>query len=75
MADAFILGEDFIGQDSVCLILGDNIFSGIDFTETKKIIKTLKVQDIRATKWGVSDSIAVKTFNELYSKKIRISRN
>jgi len=42
LADAFILGEDFIGQDSVCLILGDNIFSGIDFTETKKIIKTLK---------------------------------
>jgi exopolyphosphatase/guanosine-5'-triphosphate,3'-diphosphate pyrophosphatase len=40
-----------------------------------EIIKTLKVQDIRATKWGVSDSIAVKTFHELYSKKIRISRN
>jgi len=31
-----------------------------------EIIKTLKVQDIRATKWGVSDSIAVKTFHELY---------
>ena len=40
-----------------------------------QIIKTLNVQDIRATKWGVSDSIAVKTFHELYSKKIRISRN
>lgn len=28
LADAFILGRDFIGQDSVCLILGDNIFFG-----------------------------------------------
>ena len=32
LADAFILGEEFIGQDSVCLILGDNIFFGQDMT-------------------------------------------
>lgn len=32
LADAFILGEDFIGDDSVCLILGDNIFYGQDLT-------------------------------------------
>ena len=32
LADAFILGEDFIGNDSVCLILGDNIFYGQDLT-------------------------------------------
>lgn len=32
LADAFILGEDFIGDDSVCLILGDNIFYGQDMT-------------------------------------------
>jgi glucose-1-phosphate thymidylyltransferase len=32
IADAFILGEDFIGHDSVCLILGDNIFYGQDLT-------------------------------------------
>ena len=32
LADAFILGADFIGNDSVCLILGDNIFYGQDMT-------------------------------------------
>ena len=33
LADAFIVGEEFIGDDSVCLILGDNIFHGSNFTE------------------------------------------
>ncbi len=32
LAQAFILGEEFIGQDNVCLILGDNIFYGQGFT-------------------------------------------
>ena len=32
LADAFILGADFIGKDSVCLILGDNVFYGKDMT-------------------------------------------
>ena len=32
LADAFILGEDFIVNDSVCLILGDNVFYGKDMT-------------------------------------------
>lgn len=32
LAEAFIIGEEFIGTDSVCLILGDNIFYGKDFT-------------------------------------------
>ncbi|MBO4739746.1 MAG: glucose-1-phosphate thymidylyltransferase RfbA [Bacteroidales bacterium] len=31
LAQAFVLGEEFIGKDSVCLILGDNIFSGSGF--------------------------------------------
>lgn len=33
LAQAFIIGEDFIGEDNVCLILGDNIFYGKDFTK------------------------------------------
>ncbi|WP_461461065.1 glucose-1-phosphate thymidylyltransferase RfbA [Methanobrevibacter sp.] len=36
LADAFILGEDFIGEDNVALILGDNIFHGHRFTEILK---------------------------------------
>lgn len=33
LAQAFIIGEKFIGKDSVCLVLGDNIFHGNGFTE------------------------------------------
>lgn len=36
LAEAFIIGEDFIGSDNVCLILGDNIFYGKDFTRVLK---------------------------------------
>ena len=32
LADAFIIGDDFIGDDSVCLVLGDNVFYGQDMT-------------------------------------------
>lgn len=34
LAEAFIIGEEFIGNDSVCLILGDNIFYGRSFSNT-----------------------------------------
>ena len=42
IAEAFILGEDFIGHDSVCLILGDNVFYGANFTEI--IEKSISLQ-------------------------------
>jgi glucose-1-phosphate thymidylyltransferase len=34
LAQAFIIGEDFIGTDDVCLVLGDNIFYGYGFSKT-----------------------------------------
>lgn len=34
LAQAFLIGEEFIGKDSVCLVLGDNIFYGQSFTQT-----------------------------------------
>ncbi len=49
LADAFILGEDFIGNDSVCLILGDNVFFGQDFT---RILKRAMERENGATIFG-----------------------
>ena len=34
LAQAFLIGKDFIGDDSECLVLGDNIFYGMSFTQT-----------------------------------------
>ena len=42
LAQAFILGEEFIGKDNVCMILGDNIFYGHDFG--KSLLKTAKME-------------------------------
>ncbi len=42
LADAFILGEEFIGDEPVCLILGDNIFYGQDLTRVLKRAASLK---------------------------------
>ena len=42
LADAFIIGEEFIGTDHVSLILGDNIFYGTGFTPLLKIAANLK---------------------------------
>jgi glucose-1-phosphate thymidylyltransferase len=43
LAQAFIIGEDFIGDDSVCMILGDNIFYGFDFSRTLR--EAAKIED------------------------------
>lgn len=42
LADSFILGEEFIGKDNVCLILGDNVFYGQDLTKVLNRAKELK---------------------------------
>ena len=42
IAQAFIIGEEFIGKDSVCLILGDNIFYGHNFSMTLQRMASLK---------------------------------
>lgn len=42
LADAFILGEEFIGKDSVCLILGDNVFYGQTLTQLVSEASSLK---------------------------------
>lgn len=42
LAQAFIIGEEFIGDDSVCMILGDNIFYGFDFSRTLREAAELK---------------------------------
>ena len=49
LADAFILGEEFIGNDSVCLILGDNVFYGPNLT---KILREAMKNDTGATIFG-----------------------
>ena len=43
LAQAFIIGEEFIGDDSVCLVLGDNIFYGQSFSNTLKNAASRKV--------------------------------
>lgn len=49
LADAFILGEDFIGNDSVCLILGDNVFYGQDMT---RMLRKAMENKVGATIFG-----------------------
>ena len=52
LAQAFILGEDFIGDDNVCLILGDNIYHGHDLTSLlAKAVTTIETEN-KATVFG-----------------------
>lgn len=52
LAQAFIIGEKFIGSDSVCLVLGDNIFYGQGFTRMLKESVRAAEQDSKATVFG-----------------------
>ncbi|WP_282111050.1 glucose-1-phosphate thymidylyltransferase RfbA [Shewanella algicola] len=49
LAQAFLIGEEFIGDDSVCLVLGDNIFYGQSFSKT---LKNAATRESGATVFG-----------------------
>ena len=52
LAQAFTIGADFIGNDSVCLVLGDNIFQGSGFTKMLKEAVVAAEQEDKATIFG-----------------------
>jgi glucose-1-phosphate thymidylyltransferase len=57
LAQAFIIGEEFIGDDSACLVLGDNIFHGTGFSKMLKAAVEDAEKNSKATVFGywVSD--------------------
>lgn len=57
LAQAFLIGEEFIGNDSVCLVLGDNIFHGSGLSQLLKEAVLTAEEDKKATVFGywVSD--------------------
>lgn len=57
LAQAFIIGEQFIGNDDVCLVLGDNIFNGGGFTSILRQARQTAEKEQKATVFGywVSD--------------------
>lgn len=52
LAQAFTIGKDFIGDDSVCLVLGDNIFHGSGFTKMLKEAVRTADEEKKATVFG-----------------------
>lgn len=52
LAQAFIIGEEFIGRDSVCLVLGDNIFHGSGFSHLLNEAVRTADEDQKATVFG-----------------------
>lgn len=52
LAQAFIIGKDFIGSDSVCLILGDNIFHGAGFSQVLRSSVETAEKEAKATVFG-----------------------
>lgn len=52
LAQAFLIGEQFIGNDAVCLVLGDNIFHGVGFTGMLKQAVLNAEQHQKATVFG-----------------------
>ena len=52
LAQAFIIGEDFIGNDSACLVLGDNIFHGSNLRHMLRTAVETAEQEAKATVFG-----------------------
>ena len=52
LAQAFTIGKDFIGDDSVCLVLGDNVFFGSGFTDMLKDAVRTADEEHKATVFG-----------------------
>ena len=52
LAQAFIIGKDFIGDDSACLVLGDNIFHGVGFSEVLRNSVRTAEEEGKATVFG-----------------------
>ena len=52
LAQAFIIGKEFIGDDAACLVLGDNIFFGADFRQKLHAAVQAAEQDNKATVFG-----------------------
>lgn len=75
LPEAFVLGEEFIGQDSICLILGDNLFYG-DLDFFRKAIKAQEAQENgftgRVFAYHIADprSYGVVEFDKL-TKKVK----
>ena len=68
LAQAFIIGADFIGDDSVCLVLGDNIFYGQGFTGMLTHVASTTASENVATLWAYAvkdpNRFGVVTFDE-----------
>ena len=52
LAQAFIIGEEFVGDDDVCLVLGDNIFHGVGFENVLRQSVANATEESKATVFG-----------------------
>ena len=65
IAEAFIIGKDFIGDEEVCLILGDNIFYGLDYSQMfQKSTKKIKGAKIFGYEVSNPDEFGVVEFDK-----------
>ena len=63
LADAFILGEKFIGDDSVCLVLGDNVFYGDSLTRS--------LENAKEDAYDIIFNKGIEKYEDLFNKTIK----